>query len=160
MDSELKEVLMTMKHDIETMCEVNCSNSFFTLASPNLILEDIISKYDNIDSFEIPSAQPIYLKSDLFRSSIRKLLNIPEQIKKIVAKEEGHIYQITIEFELTENCNYLDNETHFLDAARIIKYFAGDIQCQKTEKSSVFTIKLNKKYLEHIASKEFEEGNY
>ncbi len=156
----LKTALESMKHDISSMCAVNCSNSYFTLASPNLILEDIISQYDNIESYDIPSAQPIYLKSDLFRNSIKKILNIPEQIKNITAYEEKHNYKIRIEFELTDKCNQFDNEMHFLDAARIIKYFAGDIQCQKTEKSSLFTITLNKKYLEHIASKEFEEGNY
>lgn len=157
---ELKEHLESLKQDISSMCEVNCSKSYFTLASPNLILEDIISHYDNIDSYDIPSAQPIYLKSDLFRDSMKKILNIPKQIKKLTAVEEGHNYRITLEFELTENCNQFDNEMHFLDAARIIKYFAGDIQCQKTDNSSIFTITLNKKYLEHIASKEFEEGNY
>ncbi len=160
LDNDLKELLLSMKQDISSLCEVNCSESYFTLASPNLILEEIISEYDNIDSYDIPTAKPIYLKSDLFRDSIKKILNIPKQIKKINAYEEGHSYKIRIEFELTDNCNQYDNEMHFLDAARIIKYFAGDIQCQKTKTSSIFTIELNKKYLEHIASKEFDEGNY
>ncbi len=160
LDDETKNLLANLKQDIASLCEVNCSNSYFTLASPNLILEEILDSFDNILEKDIPPAKPIYLKTDLFRDSLRKILNLPEQIRRISAFEEGNCYIINIEFELTDNCNQFDNEMHFLDAARIIKYFAGDIQCSKTKTSSLFTIRLNNKYLEHIANKEFDEGNF